>query len=145
MESTIRTGATARRVLLAAMAIAAVAFAACSTPPAPDPTTPWLPAGCIDSSTPGVPDINFSGVADVANNATAYQLTEEGAFSDDGTCTPGIAEMKGTIVRAADSAGAIDACDAAGVAGLTDPARLVDYGYAAPVDAWTCIDNPPMI
>src|SRR5690606_11541216 len=48
MENTTTKG-TARRVLLAATAIAAFALSACTTPPAPtDPSTRWLPAGCVD-------------------------------------------------------------------------------------------------
>ncbi len=142
MENTTTKG-TARRVLLAATAIAAFALSACTTPPAPtDPSTRWLPAGCVDSSVPGVPDIDFTGVANVLNNASAYQLTPEGAFSEDGSCTTGIAVEKGTIVRASDSAAAAQICTDLGVADITDPARLVDYGYDAPIDAWTCINNP---
>jgi hypothetical protein len=131
----------ARAALVAMTAFAAVGLAACvDNPPAQNPGTPWLAAGCIDSSVPGVPDFLFNGFANVANNATAFQLTEEGAFSEDGTCTPGIATMSGTIIRAADSAEAIEVCDSLG-SPVTDPARLVDYGYAAPIDAWTCLDN----
>jgi hypothetical protein len=145
METNSNRGRTAlRRVILGATAFATLGLAACTTPPTPtpDPSTRWLPKGCVDSSVPGVPDIDFSGVANVVNNATAHQLNEEGAFSEDGTCTKGIAEEKGTIVRAADSAAAAQICTDLGVAGIDDPARLVDYGYDAPIDAWTCINNP---
>lgn len=87
---------------------------------------------------PGVPDVNFSGVANVANNSTAY-LDEEGAYSEDGTCT-GVTLEKGTIVRAADAAGASALCADAGLT-VSDPPRLIDYGYAVPSDAWACVNQ----
>ena len=127
----------ARALLLAPVAAVGLALAACTPPPTPTPT-PWLGAGCIDSSVAGVPDFNFNGIANAAGNATSHAVG--GVVSEDGTCS-GPVDDTGTIVRAVDSSAAIARCDAAGVT-VTNPARLVDFGYEAPVDAWTCVDAP---
>ena len=131
-----------RMWLLLPMALAAAALAACAPPPTPnpDPTTPWLAPGCIDSSVPGVPDFEFSGTANELGNGIAFEV--EGALSEDGTCT-GDPTDSGVIVRAANAAGAVAVCGDLGIV-VTNPARLVDFGYDAPVDAWTCLDVPPV-
>lgn len=126
----------ARVMLIAPLVVAGFALAACTTPPTTTPPTPWLEAGCIDSSVPGVPDFNFNGQANEADNATSHATG--GVVSEDGSCS-GAVDDTGTIIRASDSAGAVTACDAVGIT-VTDPARLVDFGYEAPIDAWTCID-----
>lgn len=126
----------ARLLLLAPVAVIGLAVVSCA--PTPKPPTPWLAAGCIDSSIPGVPDFNFNGFANQADNANSHAVG--GVVSDDGTCS-GPVDDTGTIVRAADSAAAVTACDDAGQP-VTNPARLVDFGYEAPVDAWTCVDAP---
>lgn len=136
MEHRSRT----RAWMLVPVALAAVMLAACTPPPTPsDPNTPWLEPGCIDSSIPGVPDFEFSGVADELENGTAFEV--EGSLSEDGTCT-GTPTESGVIVRAADQSGAIAVCGGLGIS-VTNPARLVDFGYDAPIDAWTCLDVPP--
>jgi len=129
-----------RSWLLIPVVLAAAALAACAPPPTPpsDPTTPWFEPGCIDSSIPGIPDFEFSGIANEVGNGIGFEV--EGMLSEDGTCT-GEPAQPGTIVRAADQAGAIAICDELGIT-VTNPARLVDFGYSAPVDAWTCLDAP---
>jgi hypothetical protein len=122
-------------LLLLPLSLCALALAAaCTPPPEPDPTTPWLPAGCLDSEMPGVPDFKFNGVANVANNATAY--LDDGVYVEDGSCD-GATRETGTIVRAATEADAAAACAALGIV-VTAPGNLAQYGYPAPVDAWAC-------
>lgn len=131
----------ARAWLLVPVALAAVMLAACTPPPTPtDPTTPWLEPGCLDSSLPGIPDFEFNGIANELENGIGFEV--DGMLSEDGTCT-GEPVQPGTIVRAADSAGAVAICGGLGVT-VTNPARLVDFGYDAPIDAWTCLDVPPV-
>ena len=126
-------------LVLSALALAA----ACTPPPEPDPSTPWMGAGCIDSDVPGVPDFRFSGVANVSGNAIAY--LNEGTYVDDGSCQ-GAETEAGTIVRASTEAGAIAACADAGIT-VVDPGNLAEHGYAAPADAWACVNEtvPPEI
>ena len=129
-----------RTWLLLPVLLAAGALAACAPPPTPaDPTTPWFEPGCVDSSIPGIPDFRFSGVANEVGNGIGFEV--EGMLSEDGTCT-GEESTPGTIVRAATQAGAIAACADLEIT-VTNPARLVDFGYEAPIDAWTCLDVPP--
>jgi len=130
----------ARTLLVLPVALAAVALAACAPPPtpAPDPSTRWFEAGCVDSTLPGVPDFAFTGIANQLGNAVAFEVG--GVLSEDGTCTGDEVES-GVIVRAADAAGAVAVCDSLGVV-VTNPTRLVDFGYDAPIDAWTCLDAP---
>lgn len=133
----------ARTRALVVLSVAALTMAAaCVPPPAPepDPVTPWLEPGCIDSTQPGVPDFTFSGLANVLNNAVAY-LDEEGQYSEDGSCQ-GVTTESGTIVRANTQADAATVCANLGVP-VAEPPRLVDHGYAAPIDAWTCVGEPP--
>ncbi len=136
MESFLKS--RTRMLLVGSVAVLGLGAAACTAPPATTPPTPWLDAGCIDSSVPGVPDFNFNGQANEADNATSHGVG--GVTSEDGTCS-GPVESSGSIVRAANSAAAVVVCDDIGVS-VTNPARLTDFGYAAPGDAWTCVDVP---
>lgn len=131
---TNRSHPRARRWLLLPLVLSLALAAACTPPPEPDPNTPWLAPGCIDSDLPGVPDFKFSGIANVANNATAF--LNEGVYVDDGSCEGATTEA-GTIVRAATKEAAIQACADAAVV-VHDPGNLAEFGYAAPIDAWAC-------
>ncbi len=137
MSRTSVLARTRRRLVLPLSICALTLVAACTPPPEPDPTTPWMAAGCIDSDLPGVPDFRFNGVANTANNATAYLV--DGVYVDDGSCE-GAETEKGTIVRAADQAGAIAECAALSIV-VTSPGNLSEYGYAAPADAWACTNE----
>ena len=131
-----------RAVVLVALLAAAAALSACTEDPPPpgDPSTPWLAAGCVDSVVPGVPDFRFSGVANAASNAHGFATGSDPALSEDGTCT-GTPTDYSSVVRSADAAGAVAVCDDLGLT-VTNPPRLVDFGYEVPIDAWACIDAP---
>lgn len=135
----MKTPTRRTRVGLAVLAAAgALVLGSCATDPGTPPVeTPWMSAGCIDSSAPSAPDFGFSGVADQANNAWAYD-TGGNVLSEDGTCT-GTPTQYSAIVRADNSAGAIAKCAAAGLT-VTTPPQISAWGYDAPTDAWACVD-----
>ncbi len=119
------------------------ALSACTTdPPATpeDPSTRWLAAGCVDSAVPGVPDFRFSGVANVASNAHGFATGSDPALSEDGTCS-GTPTDYSSVVRAVDSAGAAAVCADLDLP-VTNPPRLIDFGYNTPIDAWACVEAP---
>jgi hypothetical protein len=120
-------------LLSAALVVGMFALASCQTTPAQ-----WVKAGCIDSSVPGVPDFDYNGTANQLNNAYASEVSP-GVFSEDGSCE-GTPSTPGTIVRAPNAAAAVTVCDGLGITGLVNPANLGTYGYAAPSNAWTCLE-----
>jgi hypothetical protein len=127
-------------LLIVTAAVAALALGACAPDPGPSgpAPTPWLAAGCIDSTVPDVPDFSFSGIANQANNATGHDTGD--GLSSDGTCT-GTPSDPNAVVRAADLSAAVTACAVVGST-VVNPPRLVDFGYQVPVDAWACIEAP---
>lgn len=138
-----RSGATTRpktwKVLgIFFAAFSLMALAACAEEPPADPNTPWLEPGCYSSELPGVPDFQFNGKANVANNAHGF-ADEEGNLSEDGSCE-GTATEHNAIVRAPNHDAAVAACASVGQT-VSTPPQLVDYGYNVPVDAWACINQ----
>jgi len=129
-----------RRLLLPFGISALMLAAACTPPPAPepDPVTPWIEPGCLDSDMPGAPDFRFSGVANVVDNGISY-VDEEGVPGEDGSCSGDVGD-KGTIVRAKTEAEAIDVCASLGIV-VADPPRLDEWGYPTPIDAWACVNE----
>ncbi len=126
-----------RRLVALGVAASALALGACTPPPAePDPVTPWLAPGCYDSSLddgPVIPgDFVFSGIANVAGNGIGYAST-------DGTCSGDPLDETFAVVRAADGTEAVQICDDLGLP-VANAARLVDFGFPVPIDAWTCLD-----
>ena len=129
--------------LAVVLAVAGLGMAACTEEPPStpgDPTTPWLAAGCLDSAVPGVPDFQFTGVANAANNAYGFATGGIPELSEDGTCT-GTPTQHNSIVRSPDAAGAVTICGDLGLP-VTNPPRLIDWGYDVPLDAWACIEAP---
>jgi hypothetical protein len=131
-----------RRLAALGVAAGALALGACSAPtpgtppPTSDPSTPWLAPGCIDSSLdegPIIPgDFQFSGVANVLGNGVGFTST-------DGTCSGEPLDEVFAVVRAANGDEAVQICEDLGLP-VENAARLVDFGFAVPIDAWTCLD-----
>lgn len=141
MQRTLKTR-RGRMATLVALVAVGTALSACGSPPPTDTSTRWLAAGCIDSAVPGIPDFQFTGVANTANNANGFATDdlEPPTLSDDGTCT-GTPTDYSSVVRSTDAAGAAGICTGLGLS-VVNPPRLVDFGYAAPLDAWACIEAP---
>ena len=122
--------------IAAGLMVSALALGGCTTGGGGN-TPPWLAAGCIDSSIPGLPDFVFSGYPNYLYNGHSTQVG--GIDSEDGTCTGDIS-VPGTVVQAANMPLAIAVCAELGVT-VTSPAHLATNGYAVPTDAWACVDQ----
>ncbi|UDY35917.1 hypothetical protein [Dermatobacter hominis] len=131
------------RLIAAAVAsVVVLGAAACAAPTTPTvPTVPggWLAAGCIDGAgTDGnaAPDLNYSGTANQAGNATisAFLVGSLFSISGNGTCS-GTPVGAITIVRGADQAAADTICSSLGQGTAT---AFAGSPWALPADAWSC-------
>lgn len=114
--------------------VGGLTMAACTPPP----PTPWIAAGCLDSSVTGQADVLYSGTENQLNNVSVYG-TPPLSPSTNGSCS-GDFILFSTVVRAADQAVAHDLCVSIGAppAPFTEPTKLQALGYNVPADAWGC-------
>jgi hypothetical protein len=84
---------------------------------------------CLDSSTPGAPDVEPVGQFDTKGNLAVHGST-------DGTCSGGEQPGRETMVSAGTRDEANAKCLAAGEPGVD--AALLSYGYPLPQDVWVC-------